>query len=145
MNESASDAYCFIVAEPHRGMIKAPHGQEGWGNLQPWVRSYPGNWDGRMKLDDILWSISWSAELTPDLSMIPNRSVFLYVPQIKAPSIQEGIESSLLSASAAFFECLLTSNTQVGKEGAEDVPEQRPTLAATNGLGKVDKDSYAIA
>ena len=29
------------------------------------------------KLDEILWSIRWSAAIAPELSMIPGRSVFL--------------------------------------------------------------------
>ncbi len=33
-----------------------------------------------MELDEILWSLSWSAALTPELSMIPSRSVFLSAP-----------------------------------------------------------------
>lgn len=36
--------------------------------------------DGRLDVDEILWCMQWSAALTPDLTMLPDRSVFLRSP-----------------------------------------------------------------
>lgn len=94
-------------------------------------------------MDDILWSIAWSASLTPDLHMVPNRAVFLRVAQEQAQGpIREGIEGSLLSQSDAFLERLLATNL------AEDTEEVEDTAAAWqsvgDGLGKGEGNSYAI-
>jgi hypothetical protein len=34
-----------------------------------------------MDVDEILWCMKWSAALTPDLTMLPDRSVFLRSPE----------------------------------------------------------------
>ena len=96
--------------------------------------------DGRKKLDDILWSIAWSAALTPDLHMIPNRIVFLRVPQgSTSRPIREGIETSLLSRSGAFLDRLLGTNT------AEEVDDTAPAWEpVVDGLSGGEGDSYAI-
>ncbi len=59
-------------------------------------------------MDNILWSISWSAALTPELQIIPDSTVFLNSPQLPSQaSIAEGMAGSLLSNSGDFFEHLL--------------------------------------
>ena len=83
-----------------------------------------------MSLDNILWSISWSAALTPELQMIPDRTVFLSSPQIPSHAlIAEGMAGSLLSNSTVFFEHLLAGtheyvmdkqDTEVGRLGGGD-------------------------
>jgi hypothetical protein len=34
-----------------------------------------------MEVDEMLWCMKWSAALTPDLTMLPDRSVFLRSPE----------------------------------------------------------------
>jgi hypothetical protein len=100
-------------------------------------------------LDDILWSIVWSAALTPDLHMIPNRIVFLGVAQVPAHRpIREGIEGSLLSRSSAFLECLLATNTSEEVEKVEDTALAPAWQSLVDGLSGGEEegegDSYAI-
>ena len=55
-----------------------------------------------MHEDEIYWSIRWSGceGLVPDLSMIPDRSVFLYASQGRSlAATVEGVTSLLLSFS----------------------------------------------
>lgn len=83
-----------------------------------------------MELDNILWSISWSAALAPDLHMIPARTVFLNSPQLPSQAlIAEGMADSLLSNSGDFFEHLFAGiherstdkqATAVGRLGGGD-------------------------
>ena len=55
-----------------------------------------------MQSDDILWCLSWSAALTPDLPMIPNRNVFLCAPHGRSlTATVEGVPGLLLSFSAS--------------------------------------------
>ena len=99
-----------------------------------------------MKLDDILWSISWSAALTPDLHMIPNRTVFLCVPQVSLHSpIHEGIESSLLSRSGAFLERLLASYTREDEKEVGDLAHTRASETVADELSGGEGNSYAVA
>jgi len=57
-----------------------------------------------MELDEILWSLSWSAALTPELPMIPSRSVFLSAPTgISLTATFKDTPSLLLTFSDAFF------------------------------------------
>ena len=81
-------------------------------------------------MDNILWSISWSAALIPELQMIPDRTVFLSSPRVSSHAlIAEGMAGSLLSNSAVFFEHLLAGThepikdkqgTEVGRLGGGD-------------------------
>ena len=51
-----------------------------------------------MSLDEILWSLAWSASLRPELSMIPDRSVFLRASSGRSlTATVEGVPSLLLS------------------------------------------------
>ena len=71
-------------------------------------------------MDKILWSIYWSAALTPDLQMIPDRTVFLSSSQVLSHApIAEGMADSLLSNSTVFFAHLLagTHEHMTNKQG----------------------------
>ena len=95
-------------------------------------------------MDDILWSIAWSAALTPDLHMIPNRAVFLRVAQGAAHCpIGEGIESSLLSHSGTFLERLLATNTPGEAEDTALAPAWQSMVDGLSGE-EGEGDSYAI-
>ncbi len=65
-------------------------------------------WAGwKMELDEILWSLSWTAALTPELSMIPTRSIFSFAPT--GPSLTatlKGTPGLLLTFTDDFFEHL---------------------------------------
>ena len=51
-------------------------------------------------MDEILWCLSWSAALTPELSMIPNKSVFLCAPHGRSlTATVEDVPGLLLSLS----------------------------------------------
>ena len=55
-----------------------------------------------MQEDEILWCLSWSAALTPELSMIPNRNVFLCAPRGRSlTATVEDAPTLLLSFSAS--------------------------------------------
>jgi hypothetical protein len=62
----------------------------------------------RIEVDEILWSLSWSAALTPDLPMIPSRSVFLSAPTgLSLTATVRGGPDSLCTFNARFFAHLL--------------------------------------
>jgi hypothetical protein len=87
-------------------------------------------------LDNILWSISWSTALIPELQMIPDRTVFLRNPCVSScASIAEGMEGSLLSNSAVFFEHLLAGAT-------EPIKDKQGTEVGR--LGGGDSDAFTI-
>ena len=51
-----------------------------------------------MSLDEILWSLAWSASLRPELPMIPDRRVFLHASSGRSlTATVEGVPSLLLS------------------------------------------------
>ncbi len=64
-------------------------------------------------MDEILWSLSWSAALIPDLPMIPSRSVFLSAPTglSLTATVKDGPDS-LCTFTATFFAHLLELQSQ---------------------------------
>jgi hypothetical protein len=67
----------------------------------------------RIEVDEILWSLSWSAALTPDLPMIPSRSVFLSTPTgLSLTATVKGGPDSLCTFNATFFAHLLEIQSQ---------------------------------
>jgi hypothetical protein len=67
----------------------------------------------RIEVDEILWSLSWSAALTPDLSMIPSSSVFLSAPTaLSLTATVKDSPDSLCTFTATFFAHLLESQSQ---------------------------------
>ncbi|MFL5627264.1 MAG: hypothetical protein ACJ788_16925 [Ktedonobacteraceae bacterium] len=64
-------------------------------------------------MDEILWSLSWSAALTPELPMIPSRSVFLSAPTgFSLTATVKDAPGLLLTLSDAFFAHLLACPDQ---------------------------------
>ena len=83
-------------------------------------------------MDDILWCIAWSAALTPELQMIPDRTIFLSSSQVPSHApIAEDMAGSLLSNSGVFFEHLLA-----GKH--EHVTDKQDTEVDRLGGGESD-------
>lgn len=61
-------------------------------------------------MDELLWRISWSVAIRPDLPLIPGRAVFLQAPQGR--SLTATVESNpcpLLSLSETLIEHLIES------------------------------------
>ena len=76
-------------------------------------------------LDEILWSIRWSAAIAPELSMIPGRSVFLCASEGRAltTTVEEGQADLLparLNEGAAWLR-LIDGETPGWGGGDEDV------------------------
>ena len=73
-------------------------------------------------VDEILWSLSWNAALTPELPMIPDRRVFLCTPQGRSlTATVEGISGLLLSDTDPVFVSLLKDDSGTLGGGDEDV------------------------
>ena len=77
------------------------------------------------KLDEILWSMRWSAAIAPELSMIPGRSVFLCASEgcvltAKVEEVQAELLPSLLDEDAAWLRLIEGGMPGLGG-GDEDV------------------------
>ena len=87
-------------------------------------------------MDDILWCIAWSAALTPELQMIPARTIFLSCSQVPSHApIAVDMTGSLLSNSNAFFEHLLAG-------APEPIKDKQGTVVGR--LGGGDNDAFTI-
>jgi hypothetical protein len=95
----------------------------------------------RIEVDEILWSLSWSAALIPALSMIPSSNVFLSAPTglSLTATVKDGPDS-LCTFTDTFFAHLLEFQRQdnmfcSSEEDGMEQPGQDQVDAANTSVG----------